>query len=169
MKKIAITGPESTGKSALAKELAAHFGCIYVPEYARSYLAELNRPYTKADVLCIAKGQLQLEAEVAEKQQNAYLFCDTDVLVCKIWQAYKYSSVDTWIQKQFEQHHYDLFLLCDIDLAWEYDDMREHPEERKILFELYFNELTTAGKNFKIISGLGEDRLNNAITAVGSI
>ena len=166
MKKIAITGPESTGKSALAQKLAAHFGCAYVPEYARGYLAELNRPYIKADVLRIAKGQLQWETEVAEHQQDAYLFCDTDVLVCKIWQECKYGTADTWIKKQFAKHHYDLFLLCDIDLDWEYDEMREHPEERETLFELYVNELTTAGKNFKIISGLGEERLNNAIAAV---
>ncbi|HXH19021.1 MAG TPA: ATP-binding protein, partial [Chitinophagales bacterium] len=91
MKKIVIVGPESSGKTFLAEKLAAHFQCLWVPEYAREYLEKLNKPYTKEDVEKIAEGQLRLEDETAAKSKSL-LICDTNLLVIKIWMDHKYGT-----------------------------------------------------------------------------
>lgn len=171
MLKIAITGPESTGKSWLSKQLAAHYEAAWVPEYAREYLANLGRPYGSGDIVKIAQGQATLETRIAEEQKPDILFCDTEILVCKIWQEYKYQKVDPWIEKAFQERAYDVFLLCNIDLAWEDDPLREHneTEDRKALFELYHHHLTAAKKNFVVINGFGDNRLQQAIQVVDAL
>lgn len=168
MLKIAITGPESTGKSWLSKHLAAYYQAASVPEYAREYLANLGRPYEADDILKILQGQVALEEKVAEEENPDILFCDTEMLVCKIWQEYKYQKVDPWIELAFQERVYNLFLLCDIDLAWEEDPLREHsqPKDRKALFDLYHHHLYHAQKNFKVISGIGDFRLQKAINII---
>lgn len=161
IRKIAITGPESTGKSMLASDLAKFYHTAWVPEYAREYL-ELNGPeYTEADILIIAQGQLERETLALEKA-NGYLFCDTEFLVTKIWSDVKYKRCNPWISRQVEKHPYDLYLLCDIDLPWEFDPLREHPEMRKELFGLYHDELSRRGFPFFVVNGLGASRLINA-------
>jgi len=162
---VSITGPESTGKSVLARQLAEHFKTVYVPEAARDYLNNLGRAYTFGDITLIAKEQLKTEDQMAAKASE-FLFCDTDPLVTKIWSLYKYGRCDPWIEEQVKNHRYDLYLLCDIDLPWEEDPLREHPGERKELFALYKAELEKLGANYRIISGIGEDRLRKAILAV---
>jgi len=166
--KIALTGPESTGKSTLSKGLAAYFGALWTPEYARYYLNHLSRPYLPEDVLNIAKGQVQWEA-VWEKYARGLLFCDTDLLVPKIWMEHKYGYCDPWIDKQLLLRNYDLCLLCNIDMPWEDDPLREHPNEREILFEKYQVALEAMNANYIVISGKGEERLNQAITACKTI
>jgi NadR type nicotinamide-nucleotide adenylyltransferase len=163
--KIAITGPESTGKSRLAMELAEYYKTVFVPEFAREYIDHLDRPYTQEDILKIAKGQIRDEKRWI-KQANRLLFCDTELIVTKIWSEVKYRNCDPWILKKIEENKYDLFLLCDIDLPWEEDPQREHPHMREKLFMLYHNELTRRGVPFKVVSGLGQDRLLNAIRFV---
>lgn len=76
IKKIAITGPESTGKSLLAEQLARYYNTVYVPEYAREYIDNLNKPYNFDDILKIAKAQLKNE-KLLETKANKILFCDT--------------------------------------------------------------------------------------------
>lgn len=165
IKRISITGPESTGKSRLAKELSEYYNTRWVPEFAREYLNKINRPYTFDDILEIARKQLQKEDELITKA-NDYLFCDTDITVTKIWCEYKYHKCHTWIEEQFNNHKYDLFLLCDTDLPWEYDPQRENANERNELFELYSKTLETANYPFVIIRGTEGTRTQNAIDAV---
>jgi len=93
IKKIAITGPESTGKSELAKKLAKHYNTVWVPEFSREYIDNINRPYDYDDIIEIAKGQLNREKE-AEKKANKFLFCDTELIVAKIWSEFKYSIIN---------------------------------------------------------------------------
>ncbi|MEI7489890.1 MAG: ATP-binding protein [Bacteroidota bacterium] len=165
LRKIAITGPESTGKSMLAGQLAVQYGTVWVPEYAREYL-ELNGPaYREEDILAIARGQLERETEALRKA-SGFIFCDTEFVVTKIWSEVKYGRCHPWISGQVERHVYDLYLLCDIDLPWEFDPLREHPGRRKELFELYCNELTARGFPFFIVRGYGRDRLSNAISII---
>lgn len=166
--KIAITGPESTGKSTLAKELAKYYQTIYVPEYARTYMDQLNRPYTLEDIIQIAQGQLASEVEKL-KQAQKILFSDTESLVTKIWSAHAYQTCPTWIEEQWQKQIYDLYLLMNIDLPWQADEQREHPHLRDFFFQWYKKNLEEAARPFVIISGLGEERLQQAIQEIDKI
>ena len=168
IKRISITGPESTGKSVLAGQLAAYFHEPYVPEYARSYLQNKGASYTLADVENIARGQLESEEQKA-REANRLLFCDTDPLVIKIWCSVRFGKVPPRIEEQFINHRYDLYLLCYPDIPWEADPLRENPHDRDQLFRLYEKELKQAGFNYRIVSGLGAQRLEKAVTFVQQI
>lgn len=163
--KVAITGPESTGKSMLAEQLAGHYSTIWVPEFARRYLVDLNRPYEEEDVLKIAKGQVGLEKSL-ETNAKRYLFVDTELIVTKIWSEVKYHRCDPWIEEGILHQHYFLYLLCDIDLPWEFDPLREHPDLRADLFRMYHRELTLRKLPFVVVKGSGDERLKNAVNAI---
>ncbi len=165
MKKIAVTGPESTGKSMLSEALAAHFNTVWVPEYAREYIGGLQRPYTQDDILAIAKGQLEREA-IGLSKASGILICDTELIVTRIWSEVKYGTCDPWILEQIGKNPYDLYLLCDIDLPWQDDPQREHPHLREYLFGLYHSELVSRRLPFAVISGLGPARLSNALRII---
>ena len=165
IRKIAITGPESTGKSLLAEQLAGYYQTVWVPEYAREYLELLGKPYEEHDILLIAKGQVSLE-ESKSKDATRFLFCDTELLVTKIWSEVKYKRCAPWILDTLEKHHYDLYLLCDIDLPWQYDPLREHPDRRQYLFDLYHHELQNRRYPFAVVSVTGPARLNSAIEII---
>ena len=165
IKKIAITGPESTGKTELAKQLAKYYNTIWVPEFSREYIDKINRPYDYDDIIEIAQEQLNREKE-AEINANKFLFCDTELIVTKIWSEFKYQKCHPWILKNIEEHKYDLFLLCNIDIPWKFDKLREHRDKRKELFNLYFIELSVRKFPFEVISELGEKRMLNAIKSI---
>lgn len=162
MKKIVITGPESTGKSTLARHLADRFDGIYIPEYARKYIDRLRRPYNYDDILIIAKNQIDREDNI-DSNKNDLAFLDTDLIVCKIWSKYVFKKCDPWIEAQIIERPYDYYLLQYIDLPWIADSQREHPDKRKEIFDLYVNELRKLNKPFSVVKGSGEERLANAI------
>lgn len=164
MIRISITGPESTGKSWLAERLAEYYQTDWVPEYARKYLEDINRPYTYADILVIAKTQFEDENSAASTTE--LLFCDTDFCVTSIWCNVKYGKCHEWITAKLELNNYDLYLLCDIDLPWQYDPLREHPEMRTELFGMYRDLLQEHRFNYQVVKGTGEERLQNAIVFV---
>lgn len=161
LRKFAITGPESTGKSTLSKQLAEYYNCELVEEYAREYIDKLTHPYTQEDILQIAKTQKQIEFKKA-KRADKILITDTELIVTKIWSDIKYQNCHPWIIENIEKQDYDLYLLCDIDLPWESDPQREHPHLRKHLFNLYKQELESRNLNFKIISGEKNERFKKA-------
>lgn len=165
IRRIAVTGPESTGKSMLAEQLAGHYGTVWVPEFARAYLDNLGRPYREEDIPEIARGQFRAEHDLAAIA-SGYLFCDTELLVTKIWSEVKYGRCHPWITETMALHPHDLYLLCDIDLPWEFDPLREHPDLRGYLFGLYRDELEARGWPYAVISGLGAQRLRNAIGVI---
>lgn len=164
LNRISITGPESTAKSWLSKELARHYNSRFVEEYSREYLMGKSN-YDQKDILNIAQKQLLNEEEVA-KSCKSVLFCDTDLLVNKIWSQYVYDECDEWIENEFVNHEYGLYLLCFPDIKWAYDPLRENKDNRNVLFEMYEAELKVAGFNYKIIKGLGNNRLQNAVKFV---
>jgi NadR type nicotinamide-nucleotide adenylyltransferase len=168
LKRISITGPESTGKSELAAGLAKHYQTVYVPEYSREYLKEIGTNYTLDDVLNIAKGQIFSEIRFIQ-MANQYLFCDTDMLVAKIWCREVFNECPEWIEKMLIEHTYDLYLLCYPDLVWEPDALRENPENRKYLFGEFVKELELQNFNYQIVKGQGSERLKNAITFVDNL
>lgn len=165
MYKISITGPESTGKSWLAENLAYVFDGEWVSEYAREYLENLQRPYNVDDIVIIARQQRQNEYKLAAKNPH-FLFCDTDMLVCKIWCEVKYGFCPQQILDLYMEDDYQLYLLMNIDLPWVNDPLREHPHMRQQLFELYLNTLIKDQKPFEVISGLNGQRLTNAVQAL---
>jgi NadR type nicotinamide-nucleotide adenylyltransferase len=161
VKRISVTGPESTGKSWLCDQLAFYYLTSSVPEYSREYLAKIGRQYTYDDILKIAEGQLLLEDKAAN-EANRFLFCDTDFIVNKIWCEVKYGKCHPWIEEQVKTHRYDFYLLCNIDLPWQFDPLREHPEMRQELFDLYENELKSGNFLYAVVSGTGSERFRNA-------
>ena len=167
MFKIAITGPESTGKSTLAEKLAKHFNVGFIPEYSRTYLENFEGQYTENDVVEIAKGQYNLILE-EEKKNPEVLIADTETIVCKIWVEYVFKHSNETIDNILKKQDFDLYLLCDIDLPWVYDPLRENPslEERKELFNIYKNTLTKMNVSFEIVRGDDEERVNNAINII---
>lgn len=157
--KIVVTGPESTGKSVLTQQLAAHFNAPFALEFARGFLEQLGRPYQPQDLLTIAAGQTQWNTPPS----NAPLFfCDTDLLNIKIWSTFKYQFCDAAILEQIPQQQPDLYLLCDVDLPWEADPLREHPHQRQLLFEKHLEAVQQSGVPYKIVSGMGESRFKQA-------
>jgi len=165
IRRIAITGPESTGKSRLTAELAAHFKTIVVHEYAPEYPNLLIRPQTRTGILEIAQNQCDLE-NVAPQGANKYLFVDTDFLVTKIWSEFCYKNCPAWIEEKFHTHRYDLYLLCDVDLPWEPDPLREHPLDGGFFFDWFYKELKNNKLPFVVIRGSGDIRTHNAIKAI---
>jgi NadR type nicotinamide-nucleotide adenylyltransferase len=165
LNRIAVVGPESTGKSDLSQALASHYAAPWVPEYAREHLAQLDRPYQEADLWDIAQGQLALEETIAQ-QAGQWLMVDTNLLVISIWAAFKYGRVDPRISAAMKLDAYALHLLTDIDLPWVEDPLREHPGARQALFDRYHAALVEAKVPFAVIRGQGEARLQAAIRAI---
>jgi NadR type nicotinamide-nucleotide adenylyltransferase len=167
LKKVLILGPESTGKSTLAKDLAEHFGEPWVPEYSREYLENLNRDYDFDDLSTIAKGQLKAEDSAIQTAKD-FLFCDTDLRVIHIWSAHRFGKTESWILEEIENRVYDLIMLTDIDLEWEPDPLREHPEPemRLYFFKKYLELVRSSDIPFAIISGSREERLNKGISVL---
>jgi nicotinamide riboside kinase len=147
MHKIIVTGPESSGKTTLCKALSKHFNLPFSKEFAREYLDELGGDYKQDDLLEIAKVQLKSEL-------NSQLL-DTDLITIKIWSEYKYGSCDKWILSQIEKQKTEkrFYLLCKADIPWEADPLRENPNNREELFELYKEELGNLGHNYFIVEG----------------
>lgn len=168
--RIAITGTESTGKSTLAVALAAHYQAMFVPEYARQYIDQIQGPYTLADIELIAHQQMAMEDNMAAQTTSSLLFCDTDLLVTKIWAEHAFQACPIWITQELQQRPpYTLYLLLDIDLPWQPDPQREHPHLRQYFFEWYKKELIALQVNWVVISGIGEQRLHNAIEVVDTL
>ena len=168
--KVVIIGPESTGKSTLAKSLAAHFDCLWVPEFARQYLEKLNRPYTFEDLTEIAKGQINLEEESLSKSKSLLLM-DTDLHVIKVWSEHKFGKVDPWIVNQIKSREYDAYILTDIDMPWQEDPLREHPEpeKRQYFFDWYKRIVTQSGKPFVVVTGSEVSRSSRAIQFISKL
>jgi len=155
MIRVAITGPESTGKSSLAKVLAEHYNTLWVPEYSREYIDNLDRDYTYEDVEKIAVSQIQKEKELLPSAKTI-LFADTELLVIKIWLEHKFNKTPYWLDYEIDRQKYDLYLLCDIDIPWEYDPQREHPELRQYFFDLYQQKLKNRGFKYIIVSNINK-------------
>jgi NadR type nicotinamide-nucleotide adenylyltransferase len=167
MRRISLTGPESAGKSTLAAQLAAHYGTVFVPEYARQYLEANGASYTLADLEAIAHGQLAAE-DAAARQASQLLFCDTDLLVLKIWAENAFGTCPAWILQVLASPRYTLTLLLAPDLPWTPDPLREHPDpaQRWQFYALYRAELVARGWPFVEISGLAAGRLAQAVAAI---
>ncbi len=179
IRKIAIIGPESTGKSTLSQQLARYYQTQWVPEYAREYLTVHGSAYSFESLLEIAKGQIALEekylkaveATLKEPILPTPVFIDTEMYVMKVWCEFVFGKCHQWIIDRIVERSYDLYLLCNIDLPWAPDVLREYPDPapREQLFRMYHDILINQYTPWTIISGDTEERLQSAITATSRI
>jgi NadR type nicotinamide-nucleotide adenylyltransferase len=179
IKKIVAIGPESTGKSTLSEQLAGHYATEWCPEYARHYLLQQGKNYTYDDLLTIAKGQIELEDKYQSAVMNRgtgpqgtpLLFIDTDMYVMKVWCEFVFGKCHRYILDQIVRRKYDLYLLCNVDLPWTPDELREYPdlETRKKLYNIYKDIMINQNVPWVEISGTHEERLKNAVDAVERI
>ncbi len=168
LKRIAILGPESTGKTRLANELSKHYNASMVSEFAREYFKGKEYNYSSDDIVEIAKGQLENE-KIAALKSSGMLFCDTEFIVMKIWAKIVFGKVPSWIENQVKKHVYDLYLLCYPDLKWESDPLRNNQHNRQYIYNLFVNELEENNYNYKVVKGFDDSRLKNAITFVDEL
>ena len=163
--RIALIGPESSGKTTLAKQLAQHYDTVWVPEYARDYVVKLQRNYTIDDIVHIAKEQLRMEEEMMHNS-NRFLFADTELIVAKVWCEDVFDTLPQWIEEQLRNATYDLYLLTDFDLPWENDPVRENPHRREYFFDWYKRILEEMQLTYAVVSGKGDVRLENAVEVI---
>jgi len=179
LKRVALVGPESTGKSTLAKDLAEHFDTVSVAEYARDMLADFaahipgydqSQPTIK-DMSTIARGQIASEDALA-RQANRIMFCDTEMRTTEYWSNFYFNDCPKWITKAAEERKYDLYMLQDprgIESSYVADVQRPMPElkDRIAMFEWWKAELTKKKLPFVVIDGNDwKTRFQKAVIAV---
>ncbi len=167
-KKIVITGPESTGKTTLTRDLALHFGAVRVQEYSRWYLDRREGAYAEADLSAIARGQKRWERYGSARVEDLF-FCDTSLEVIEIWSRYKYGRLRPALEQELVHPPADLYLLCYPDLNWEPDPLRENPADREELFGWYERWMEEHRAGFWVIKGYGKERLASALEGIQSL
>ena len=171
--KIVLFGPESTGKTTISKQLAAHYHTVWVPEYAREYLQNKwdveGKICEPKDLLPIAEGQIKLENSLAKKA-NKILVCDTDLLETKVYsEAYYIGYCDPVLEKYALENTYALYFLTYIDIPWEKDDLRDKPNEREKMFSYFKETLEKYNRNFVTLKGNKKERLSTAIEHIDNL
>lgn len=182
LKKIVIIGPESTGKSTLAEQLARHYESAWCPEFAREFLLTNGTDYTFDDLLTIAKGQLAMEDEYTSKLEehslplledggHLPLFIDTDMYVMKVWCEFVFGNCHRFVLDNIVSRKYDLYLLCNVDLPWIKDELREYPdlETRRKLYFIYKDIMINQSTPWIDISGGYEERFEKAVKGVDKL
>jgi NadR type nicotinamide-nucleotide adenylyltransferase len=179
LKRVAVVGPESTGKSVLAKNLAAHFDTVHVAEYARDMLSDfatnvpgfdIAKP-SPQDFSTIARGQVASEDALA-RQANRVMFSDTDLITTSYWSKHFFNSCPHWIEKLAAERKYDLYLLLDprgVDKHYADDPLRLMPklEDRIAMFDWWKAELERRNLPYAVVSGDSwQARFQKAVIAV---
>jgi NadR type nicotinamide-nucleotide adenylyltransferase len=171
--RVVLYGPESTGKTTLAKALADHYQTVWVPEFARPYLQEKwdkeQAVCTLDDLPIIAQGQLTAENAAIQKA-NKLILCDTNILVTKVWSETHFKGYCApELNTILAQTHYDLYLLTSIDVPWEKDDLRDRPNDREQMFIYFKQQLVTYNFPFLVLEGNPKERVEKAVTAIDQL
>lgn len=166
IKKIAVVGPESTGKSTMATLLAKYYQVPWVPEYARYYCEKLTAPCTLQDEVNMFHGQYALEQSVLAMTETDFIICDTTFLTVKIWSDAFFGETPQIVLDALATNPYDFYVLLDIDLPWQDDPLRDFPNQREHFMQVWHQELKALSANYKVVSGIGEERFGNAVEAI---
>ena len=175
---VAVLGAESTGKTTLCRDLAAHFDSLWVSEYMRTYLQakwdEEQLTCTWDDLLPIAQGQIALENKLAKQvtqtsNENRYLFCDTSLFELMVYSHWYYGDCPAALEQAALAHHYDLILLTEVDIPWVADDLRDSPHQRDEISAYFASQLSKHQKPFQRISGDRKERVQQVVTQLADI
>ncbi|MFD2908913.1 DUF4301 family protein [Flavobacterium ardleyense] len=170
--KIAMYGPESTGKTTLSTQLATHYNDGWIPEFARDFLQEKwdkdKEICTEEDLIAIAIGQTKIENEAVLKA-NKFLFCDTNLLVTKVFSDIFYHRCDARLEEAAKEHEYDLIFLTYIDVPWEADDLRDSPDDREKTFKIFEKAIVKNGNPYIKIEGNKEVRFKKAVQVIDEL
>ena len=162
--RIVLTGPESSGKTELTNSLSKYFKMPFVPEYAREYLSKKNKEYDLSDLLKIN----DIQTKIQKATDGEMVFWDTDILTIIIWAKEKFNTKNEIFEKSLNENVPHFYLLCNPDLDWEHDDLRESPNDRYRLLREYLSILTKRRIPYAHIQGKGKIRLANAIDSIQS-
>lgn len=166
--RVAVVGAESTGKTTLARGLAERHATAWAPEFARAYLEERGGACLPGDLPPIARGQAEAE-ERAARDADRVLVCDTDLLTTELWGERYFGEVDGEVRRISSGRRYDLTLLCENDLPWVGDGLRDSPGHRDWFRERFAAELAARGRRWVPVAGTGNARLAAAEAAVASL
>jgi NadR type nicotinamide-nucleotide adenylyltransferase len=170
---VVLIGPESTGKTWLAGELAARYGAPWSPEHARAYVERHGEALTYADVDPIGRGQRKGEDEAIARARAAdapLVVLDTDLVSTMVYSRHYYGDCPAWIEEGAAGRLGDLYLLHHVDVPWTADGhQREQPERREELFALFRGTLLALGARVAEVSGPWEERLRRATEAVDAL
>lgn len=165
--RLVVTGSESTGKTVLVEQLAAHYGVPWVPEFARDYAEQKGGTLTIADVTPIGRGQIARENE-ALRDASGMIVLDTDLVSTVVYSEQYYGGVPAWIQIAAKERLADLYLVCDIDLPWVADRVRDAQHERRKMHDAFVQHLTHFGATYRVVSGASSERRARAIAYIDS-
>ncbi len=164
--RVVLYGPESTGKTTLARQLAERFDTVWVPEFMRDYSQEKwdreGRAVEQSDMLPMATGQMQLENQLAP-EANKVLICDTNLMELVVYsKAYYQGWVDPLLLKPALKAQYDLYILTYIDVPWVKDDLRDRPNQRDWMFSMFKETLDAYNLPYQTLKGNYIQRLDRA-------
>ncbi|MBC7655008.1 MAG: ATP-binding protein [Oligoflexus sp.] len=165
--KIAVVGPESTGKSTIAAALAKHYQTVWVPEYARYYCEGLTTSCTMQDEINMFYGQLALEKSMETVAQNNLLICDTTFLTVKIWSDYQLGETPKLVLDALKVCTYDFYILLKNDIPWQEDPLRDFKNMGDYFMNVWRKELTALNAHYVEVGGT-ENRIENVISVVDS-
>jgi NadR type nicotinamide-nucleotide adenylyltransferase len=157
VRRVVLTGPESSGKTTLAARLAARFETVWVPEFARGYLDRVNPTRTidgiclESDLVPIARGQIASEDALAA-EANRVLICDTDPRVTTIYAHHYFGRVAPELDALADRP-YALHLLLTPEVPWVADSQRDRPEARGEMFTAFAAAYAAAGARVVPIGG----------------
>lgn len=159
--RIVLTGSESTGKTTLATQLATHYGCEFVPEFVREYAEQKHGPLTFADHGPITRGQIALEDTYATRA-TSLLIQDADLLSTVAYCTHYFGMCPAWIEEAAVARRPALYLLCDIDVPWAADGVRDRGDRREEMHALFVETLARLGAPYREVRGIGATRFARA-------
>lgn len=168
IRRVTVTGSESTGKTWLAQQLARHFDTVWAPEFARQYVLQKGAPLDASDVEPIARGQTNAEDTVLSRARELAIL-DTDLISTVVYAEHYYGSCPPWVERLAHHRLADLYLLCDIDLPWVPDAARDRPSARQELHAAFEDHLARFGAHYTLVRGIWEQREEAAITAIDAL